>query len=159
MPQDTDENKPSIRLYWRNCDTQGDSEVIGIDEMEDSVTPLGEDMIKIRQLISGFELCYHESDNEADYIAEAIGGDLHPARPYACHSRNVNLSPLLDRMRIISNTLGFFWKYQEKAGDIDNDILVSLGQLTPVKRWLAASLDKTIRLYLEASSDFWLMFG
>jgi hypothetical protein len=37
-------------------------------------------------------------------------------------------------------------------------ILASLGQATPVKRWLAASLDKTIRMQLEAPTDFWLTF-
>ncbi len=46
---------------------------------------------------------------------------------------------------------------EEKAENIDSDILASLGTLTPVKRWLAASLDKTIRLYMGVSSGFWLM--
>ncbi|MDT8303060.1 MAG: hypothetical protein RQ760_16385 [Sedimentisphaerales bacterium] len=81
------------------------------------------------------------------------------ARPYACHQRNVELSPLLDRLRTISNTLGVFWKPEEKTSEIDNDVLASLGEATPVKRWLAASLDKTIRLQLEASPDFWLTFS
>jgi hypothetical protein len=317
MNQQADENGTSIRLCWRNCDTQGDPEIFEIDNMEDSVAPLDDDTTKIRQLISGFELCYHEADKEAEYIAKAIGlgrcplrsderppqrkkeledfrqilsswcenpditginlniggisadellsfigsptplklwqvqrvldkiiaaldtgcpyhnialdlghygepgvspvgehykdnldfvkktvetvihdtvdghnakislamaidmlmpcnwdfvgsvvtilkaigGDLYPTRPYACHSRNVNLCPLLDRMRTISNTLGVFWKDKERNEDIDNDVLASLRPLTPVKRWLAASLDKTIRLHLEASSDFWLTFS
>jgi hypothetical protein len=91
-------------------------------------------------------------------ILRAIGGDLHPARPYACHQRNVELSPLRDRLKTISNTLRAFWKTEGKVEDIDEDVLASLGQLNPVKRWLAASLDKTIRLHLEVSSDFWLTF-
>ena len=82
-------------------------------------------------------------------ILKAIGGDLHPARPLTCCSRNIKLSPLCDRMKIISNTLGAFWKDKKTAKKIDRDILISLEQATPVKCWLAASLDKTIRLHLS----------
>lgn len=91
-------------------------------------------------------------------LLKAIGGDLHPERPYVCHQRNLKLSPLCDRMKTISNTLGAFWKGEETDERIDRDILASLGEATPVKRWLAASLDKTIRLQLEAPSDLWLTF-
>jgi hypothetical protein len=316
MAQEENENKIAARPCWRNCGTEADSEMLDIDKMEDSIAPLDEETIKIRKLITGFELCYHEADKEAEYIAraigagycpersnerppqrktelenykqilsswcenpsvsgvdldiggisadellsfigpptplkvwqverivdkiiealdrsrpyhnivldlgdygesganpvgghyknnqaflkqtiktvihdtvdgrkakislamaidmlapcnwdfvgavvtllKAIGGDLHPARPYACHQRNIELSPLRDRLRIISNTLGIFWK-PEKAEDIDEDVLASLGELTPVKRWLAASFEKTIRLQLEPWSDFWLTFS
>ncbi len=317
MAQEANENELSVRPCWRNCETVADSEILHIDKMEDSIAPLDDETAKIRQLISGFELCYHEADKEAEYIAKAIGagrcpprsderppqrkkelencqrilsswcenpavtginldvggtsadelisfigsptplkvwqveriidkiiealdhscpyhnivldlghygepganpvgdhykdnldfvkktvdtvihdtvdgkqakislamaidmlepcnwdfvgaivtllkaigGDLNPARPYACHQRNIELSPLRDRLKTISNTLGVFWKPEEKTSEIDNDVLASLGALTPVKRWLAASLDKTIRLHLEASSDFWLTFS
>ncbi len=316
MAQEANENELSVRPCWRNCDTEGDCEILDIDKMEDSIAPLDEETSKIRQLITGFELCYHEADKEAEYIAKAIGagycpersnerppqrkkelenchkilsswcedpaiggleldvggisadellssigpptplkvwqveriidkitealdrscpyhnmvldlgdygepganpvgehykdslnfvkktvetvihdtvdgqqakislamaidmlepcnwdfvhsvatilraigGDLHPARPYACHQRNVELSPLRDRLKTISNTLRAFWK-SEKTENIDSSVLASLGTLTPVKRWFAASLDKTIRSQLEASSDFWLTFG
>jgi len=92
-------------------------------------------------------------------ILKAIGGDLHPPRPFACCSRNLGLSPLCDRVRTISNTLRSFWRGSKRIKDIDRDVLASLGPATTVKRWLAASLDKTIRLQLEASSDFWLTFS
>jgi hypothetical protein len=92
-------------------------------------------------------------------LLKAIGGGLHPERPYACHSRNLKLSPICGRLRTISNTLGVFWKEEETNKKTDQDILDYLGEVTPVKRWLAASLDKTIRLQLEAPSDFWLGFS
>ncbi|MBW7989302.1 MAG: hypothetical protein FVQ84_04700 [Planctomycetes bacterium] len=315
--QKANENGVSARPCWRNCVAEADGEILDIDKMEDSIAPLDDNTTKIRQLITAFELCYHEADKEAEYIAKAIGagrypersnerppqrkkelescrqilsswcenpaitdidldiggisadellsfiglpsqlkiwqveriidkisealdpsrlyhnialglgdygepdanpagehykdnsaflqqtietiihdtvdghqaeislamaidllmpchwdfvggvatilraigGDLNPATPYACCARNIKLSPLYDRLRTISNTLGSFWKSEEKAEKIDSDILASLGELTPVKRWLAASLDKTIRLHLEASSDFWLTFS
>lgn len=92
-------------------------------------------------------------------LLKAIGGGLHPERPYVCHQRNLKLSPLCGRMRIVSNTLGVFWMDEETNEPIDRDILASLGEATEVKRWLAASLDKTIRLQLEGPSDFWLGFS
>ncbi|MFB0524106.1 MAG: hypothetical protein ACETVZ_01095 [Phycisphaerae bacterium] len=92
-------------------------------------------------------------------ILKAIGRDLHPAKPYACCSRNIKLSPLCDRMRMISNTLRAFWKANMTAKNIDRDILAPLGAATPVKRWLAASLDKTIRLHLEGMPGFWMTFS
>ena len=304
-----------LEEYCKACGIEPDAEVLEIDEMEDSIAPLDNDTTQIRQLISSLELCYHEADKEAEYIAKAIGvlrcpprsderppqrkkeledcrqilsswcenpaasgidselggisadellsyigtptplkawqvqrvldkviealdgsrpyhnivldlgpygepganpvgdhyknsldfvkktidtvihdtvdgqkakislamaidmlepcnwdfvgsvitilraigGELHPTRPYACHQRNLELSPLRDRLKTISNALRAFWKTEEKVEEIDEDILASLGQLTPVKRWLAASLDKTIRLHLEA--DFWLTFS
>ncbi|MHC4229141.1 MAG: hypothetical protein ACYSW0_17070, partial [Planctomycetota bacterium] len=66
---------------------------------------------------------------------------------------------LCDRIRVISTTLGAFWKGEKPTDDTDADILASLGQATPAKRWLAASLDKTIRLQLDTASDCWLTSG
>jgi hypothetical protein len=91
-------------------------------------------------------------------ILKAIGGDLHPEKPYACCSRNLKLSPLCDRLRTISNTFNTFCRDEKSVKDIDGDVLASLKALTPVKRWLSASVDKTIRLQLEESPDFWLKF-
>jgi hypothetical protein len=81
-------------------------------------------------------------------ILQAIGGDLHPTRPLALCARNIRLSPLYDRLGTISNTLHVFWKSKAAAGSVDSHVLASLGAPTPVKRWLAASFDKTIRLHL-----------
>lgn len=86
-------------------------------------------------------------------ILKAIGGDLYPARPFTCCARNIKLSPLWDRLWTISNTLRAFWKDKKTAKKIDRDILISLEQATPVKCWLAASLDKTIRLHLSLPFD------
>lgn len=86
-------------------------------------------------------------------ILKAIGGNLHPVDAFACCARNVKLSPLCDRVRIISNTLGAFWKDEKTSRQIDRDLLAAMGGQTPVKRWLAASMDKTIRLQLSLPFD------
>jgi len=82
-------------------------------------------------------------------ILQAIGGDLHPQRPVACCARNIKLSPLCDRLQTIAATLGGFWRDQTATGHLDRGVLASVGTPTPVKRWLAASLEKTIRLHLS----------
>jgi hypothetical protein len=86
-------------------------------------------------------------------ILKAIGGDLHPQRPLACCARNIKLSPLCARLATISKTLGGFWKKEMWTEDVDRHVLGLLGTPTPVKRWLAASLDKTIRLHLSQPFD------
>ncbi len=103
--------------------------------------------------------CHWDFAGALVILLKAIGGELHPERPYACCARNLRLSPLYDRLGIISNTLGIFWKGNKPGENIDRDLFVSLGEATPVKRWLATSMDKTMRLQLQASSDFWLKFS
>jgi hypothetical protein len=93
--------------------------------------------------------CHWDFVGAITIILKAIGGDTHPEKPFTCCARNIKLSPLCERLRIISNTLGAFWKDEKTTDNIDRDILVSLGEPTPVKHWLAASLDKTIRLHLS----------
>src|SRR4030042_6430635 len=92
--------------------------------------------------------CHWDFVGSLVIILKAIGGDLHSDKPYACCARNIKLSPLCGRLKIISNTLRAFFKDKKTAKTLDREILASLGEVTPVKRWLAASLDKTIRLHL-----------
>ncbi len=79
-------------------------------------------------------------------ILKAIAGDLHPDKPFAPCSLNARLTPLRNRLRIISNTLKTFCEGTGKDKDVDGNILALLGAKTDQKHWLAASLDKTIRL-------------
>jgi len=91
-------------------------------------------------------------------ILKVIGGDLQPGKPYACCSRNIKLTPLWDRLTVIAGTLRAFGMGNEAAESTDSGMLASLGADTPAKRWLAASLAKTIRLQLELSQAqraFW----
>ncbi|MFC1793747.1 hypothetical protein ACFL3Q_09205 [Planctomycetota bacterium] len=115
--------------------------------------------ISLAMAIDMLEPCNWDFVGAVATLLKAIGGELHPERPYVCHQRNLRLSPLYDRLGIISNTLGLFWKSNEPGENIDRNLFASLGEATPVKRWLAASMDKTMRLQLQATSDFWLQFS
>ena len=57
--------------------------------------------------------------------------------------------PIRSRMEVVSNTLQIFCRDRELDEEADRDLLALLGEPTEAKRWLAASLDKTIRLQLS----------
>jgi len=93
--------------------------------------------------------CHWDFVGSLAAILKAIDGDLHPARPFAYCGINIRFSPVCDRLKTISNTLKAFWKPLETPPDIDKALLATLGEPTDIKKWLAASLDKTIRLHLH----------
>ncbi|MHC4396613.1 MAG: hypothetical protein ACYS1A_13250 [Planctomycetota bacterium] len=103
--------------------------------------------MSLAMAIDLFEPCNWNFAGNLVIILKAIAGDLNPDKPFAPCSLNARLTPLRNRLRIISNTLKVFCEGEEKEGGIDGDLLGLLGAKTPVKRWLAASLDKTIRLH------------
>lgn len=106
-----------------------------------------EAMISLAAAIDHLEPCHWNFIENLVIVLAAIGGDLYPEKPFgACH-RNIRLTPILERMRIVTNTLQTFIGEQRK-GEIDEDILEVLGSKTPVKEWLVESRDKTIRLQL-----------
>lgn len=86
-------------------------------------------------------------------VLEAIGGNLNPEKSFAACGRNITLLPIRRRMEIVSNTLNAFCASQESNKEVDRDLLVLLGKPTEVKKWLAASLDKTIRLQMNPPAE------
>lgn len=93
--------------------------------------------------------CHWKFVDNLQIVLEAIGGRLHPEEPFAACGRNITLLPIRDRMEIVSNTLKVFCNDPQVNRNVDKEMLALLGEPTPVKRWLAASLDKTIRLQLN----------
>ena len=86
-------------------------------------------------------------------VLDAIGGKLHSEKPFAACGRNISLLPNRHRMEIVSSTLKVFCGATELDQEVDSGLLAQLGQPTEVKRWLATSLDKTIRLQLSPPAD------
>jgi hypothetical protein len=86
-------------------------------------------------------------------ILDAIGGKLNPEKPFAACGRNITLLPIRRRMEVVSNTLGVFCGDPGSDQEVDRDLLVLLGKQTELKKWLAASLDKTIRLQLSPPAE------
>jgi hypothetical protein len=102
--------------------------------------------MSLAMAIDLFQPCNWNFVGNLVIILKAIGGDLRPDEPFAPCSLNARLTPLRNRLKIISNTLKAFCEGGEKEKDIDGDILAFLGAKTDQKHWLAASFDKTIRL-------------
>jgi hypothetical protein len=93
--------------------------------------------------------CHWNFVENLQIVLEAIGGRLKPDKPFAACGRNIKLLPIHHRMEIVSNTLKVFCGAPESNQEIDKDLLALLGKPAEVKKWLAASLDKTIRLQLN----------
>jgi hypothetical protein len=86
-------------------------------------------------------------------VLDAIGGKLNSEKPFAACGRNIALLPIRRRMEIVSNTLRGFCGEPVSDQEVARDSLVLLGNPTEVKKWLAASLDKTIRLQLSPPAE------
>ncbi len=102
--------------------------------------------ISLAAAIDHLEACHWEFIGNLVIVLNAIAGDLAPSRPYATCGRNISLNPIRPRMKQIADTLRSFWDEPFATVVTDASILDFLGDKTPQKRWLAASLDKTIRL-------------
>ena len=63
----------SIRVWWRNCNPGMDDDLLAIDELEDKISPIPPNIVKIRNLISTLELCHHKAERWINNIIEAIG--------------------------------------------------------------------------------------
>jgi hypothetical protein len=83
-----------------------------------------------------------------EIVLGAIGGELQSTRPLAVCARNIRYVPIRERMRTICRTLHAALQNQRSENDVDGALLEMLGDITGPRRWLVASLDKTIRLQL-----------
>ena len=104
------------------------------------------DEMSLALAIDMFRPCNWNYVGNLVIILKAIAGDLYPDKPFAPCCINKRLTPLRDRLRVISHTLKTFCEGTEKDKLVDGDILVLLGAKTEQKHWLAASLDKMIRM-------------
>jgi hypothetical protein len=83
-----------------------------------------------------------------EIVLGAIGGTLRTAQPLTVCARNIRHAPIRERMQTVCRTLRCSLRDHRSATDVDRTLLELLGDLTAPKRWLVASLDKTIRLQL-----------
>jgi hypothetical protein len=102
--------------------------------------------------------CHWDFVANLEIVLGAIGGDLEPNRPIAACGRNIGPLPDRERYGVISRTLQTFCAESEPGEDADPEVLTLLGAPTPEKKWLAASLDKTIRLQLDLPAELRELF-
>jgi len=99
-------------------------------------------------------LCFVEN---LRIVLDAIGGKLNSDKPFTACGRNISLLPIRRRMHIVSATLKTLYGAPKSDQAVDKDLLALLGKLTKEKKWLAASLDKTIRLQLDPPAELQAM--
>jgi hypothetical protein len=97
--------------------------------------------------------CHWRFVTNLQLVLEAIGGKLKLDEPFAACGRNITLVPIRRRMEIVSNTLKVFCGDPGSDLEVERELLELLGEPTEVKKWLAASLDKTIRLQLSPPAE------
>ncbi len=105
--------------------------------------------LRLSRAIDHLMPCNWNFLNNLRIVLGAIGGNAYPGQPFAQCSRNIILTPIREHMRSVSATLRVFWRGEAGDESADRSILAILGEPTPVKRWLAASLDKTLRMQLK----------
>ncbi len=105
--------------------------------------------LSLAAAIDHLEPCHWNFVGNLAIVLKAIGGDLFPDVPFASCGRNRTMTPIRARMRTVSATLRAFREGARPRKGVDSGILRVLGERTPVRCWLAASLDKTIRVQLD----------
>ena len=97
--------------------------------------------------------CHWDFIGNLQLVLAAIGGQLHPSRPFAACGRNITLVPIRSRMQRVCYTLQVFCAESISNQQADTRLLDLLGKSSAEKKWLAACLDKTIRLQLDPPAD------
>jgi hypothetical protein len=92
-------------------------------------------------------------------VLEAIGGRLYPEKPFAACGSNISLLPIGRQMEVVCNSLKVFCGEPESNLDVNSDLLALLGKPTEAKKWLAASLGKTIRLQMNPPAELRRMYA
>jgi hypothetical protein len=92
--------------------------------------------------------CHWRFVQNLQIVIGAIGGNLRPEEPFAACGRNAGLLPDHRRIELVVRSLKAFCGDPEEDGEVDRGALAVLGTPTEEKRWLAASLEKTLRLQL-----------
>ncbi|NET39497.1 MAG: hypothetical protein F6K19_47300 [Cyanothece sp. SIO1E1] len=97
--------------------------------------------------------CHWNFPENLKIVLQAIGGNLHPTQAFAACGRNLTPLPIQDRLEVICHTLKSFMGEPVADTAVDRRILEQLGEATEVKRWLVASLLKTIQLQLRPQAE------
>jgi hypothetical protein len=97
--------------------------------------------------------CHWRFRQNLNIVLNAIGGDLIPVSPFAACGRNIGLIPFREKMHSITDMLALYGKPEGKGPDPDIPLFGILGEPTLEKLWLAASLEKTIRLQMNPPAE------
>ena len=156
--------RDKLSSCWSNCGVLDDKnlledkEILAIDALEDSIAPLDDNTVYIRQLITRFESCYHEADKEAEMIIQAIGSGEPPAE-------SKERTP--QRKRELQNSLDILLAWcqgdSDKCADINvggvsaGELVASLGKPTVLKIWQVQRVIEKLKQTLDPSNRYYVM--
>jgi hypothetical protein len=136
-----------------NCGVETDEEMLAIDRLEDELSPLPENIARIRKLISTLELCHHKAERWVTNIIEAIGegdtnkglgtrpaGDFHPAERDWLHVCTA-LSAWCAGQPAASVEI-------EVGGRSASVMLTKLGERSALKEWQVQRVVERIREFI-----------
>jgi len=148
------ESTPPYGEWWANCGVEADEEMREIDRLERELSPLPDNIARIRKLISTLELCHHKAERWVTNIIEAIGegdtskglgtrtpGELHPAEcdwTNACKA----LSAWCAGQPAASVTIKI-------GGRSASSLLSKLGQRSALKEWQVQRVIERIREFID----------
>lgn len=96
--------------------------------------------------------CHWNFVGNLQIVLDAIGGCLSSEKPFTACGRNITSIPNKERLGAICHTLKAYCGRME-AKHVDQEMNELLGKPAPEKKWLAMSLEKTIRLQLNPSAE------
>ena len=105
--------------------------------------------ISLAAAIDHLEPCHWGFVQNLQTVVAAIGGDLYPERPYGSCGRNITLAPIRGSICDTCDALVAYCAGRDGDSDREREMVRKLGEATPVKRWLAASLAATIQSQLR----------
>jgi len=151
----------TLRPCWQNCFIPDDEcalkdeELAAIDAMEDSISPLDDETVRIRRLVTCFESCYHQADRQAELIIKAIGSGRPPAesggRP---PGRKRDLQNCRDILSAWCEDA--FEKVRDRdVGGISAGRLAGfIGDRTPLKTWQVRRIIDKVTFALDQSRPY-----
>ena len=150
-----------VRPYWINCGSpedsnlQEDAEIEQIDELENSIAPLDDTSVQIRNLITRFEVCYHQADIEAMRIIKAIGScHIEPDSGDRPAQRKAELQAVKDIL-----TAWIAGNSDEcsnlSAGEINSkELFACIGKPIPIKIWQVQRIIEKVNAALNPKCSY-----
>ena len=68
----------TTRPWWNNCDIgqEADSEVLAIDSLEEQISPIAANVLRIRKLIGILEMCHHKAEKWINNIPIKVSKNI-----------------------------------------------------------------------------------
>lgn len=145
--------------HWRNvlhCDQKPDAEMRAIDAQEAALADVPDRVRQIRGLISRFDsLTHYRAFDNLEFLLNAIGAQDYPGAPAVdVLSRAWEIDDeRRARFKTYVRALTAWTDGDAIQGDEAEQVRAALGSPDDNKRWLAASLAKTLKAFAYDEAD------